>query len=221
MADDRRMLGFYSVSSGMEIHIIDTDPFSLSRNGGLTDVSLVEKYRMKDEDYDKRSGTLRDFIRKKRAEDPAYKLKPGEVPSKFGAATTTAAPGTAGGYELPPGEESVAGITIGARVQVQPGARRGEVKFIGEVAGLKAGHWVGVRFDEPVGLSNGTVKGVQIFECMDGYGGFIRGKNVEVGDFPERDLLDDSDEENVDDAHESNAHAGHACAHAEEEEDEI
>lgn len=44
MADNNRMLGYYSVSSGMEIHIIDTDPFSLSRGGGLTDVSLVQVY---------------------------------------------------------------------------------------------------------------------------------------------------------------------------------
>ena len=27
MSDDSRMLGFYSIESGMEIHIIDTDPF--------------------------------------------------------------------------------------------------------------------------------------------------------------------------------------------------
>jgi tubulin-specific chaperone B len=74
MADNSRMLGFYSVTSGMEIHVIDTDPFSLSRGGGLTDVSLVEKYRMPDEVYDKKAGTMRDFIRKKRAADPNFKL---------------------------------------------------------------------------------------------------------------------------------------------------
>ena len=31
MSDNSRMLGFYSVASGMEIHVVDTDPFSLSR----------------------------------------------------------------------------------------------------------------------------------------------------------------------------------------------
>ena len=70
MPDNNKMLGFYSVTSGMEIHVIDTDPFSLSRGGGLTDTSLVEKYRMSDEDYDKKSGTMRDFIRKKREANP-------------------------------------------------------------------------------------------------------------------------------------------------------
>jgi tubulin-folding cofactor B len=63
MSDDNKMLGFYSVTSGMEIHVIDTDPFSLSRGGGLTDTTLVEKYRMADDVYDKKSGTMRDFIR--------------------------------------------------------------------------------------------------------------------------------------------------------------
>ena len=51
MSDDSRMLGFYSVESGNELHVIDTDPFSMSRGGGLSDVSLVEKYRMDEETY--------------------------------------------------------------------------------------------------------------------------------------------------------------------------
>jgi Ubiquitin-like domain len=50
--DDSKMLGFYGVESGMEIHVVDADPFSMSRGGGLEDVSLVKKYRMSEEDYD-------------------------------------------------------------------------------------------------------------------------------------------------------------------------
>ena len=56
--DDQRMLGFYSVESGMRLHVVDTDPFSLSRGGGLEDVSLVKKYEMSEEDYDKRTVLL-------------------------------------------------------------------------------------------------------------------------------------------------------------------
>ena len=41
MPDDTRPLGFYGVRSGMTIHVIDTDPFSLARGGGLDDVSQV------------------------------------------------------------------------------------------------------------------------------------------------------------------------------------
>jgi tubulin-folding cofactor B len=41
------------VQNGNEIHVVDTDPHSLSRDGGLDDLSQVQKYRMSDEDYDK------------------------------------------------------------------------------------------------------------------------------------------------------------------------
>lgn len=61
----------------------------------------------------------------------------------------------------------------------------------------QAGYWVGVRFDEPVGRGDGTVKGKRVFECGKGFGGFVRGKNVAVGDYPERpfDEGDDDDDE--------------------------
>ena len=45
-------------------------------------------------------------------------------------------------YILLQGIESVEGITVGARCQVMPGARRGVVMFIGAIDQLKPGHWV-------------------------------------------------------------------------------
>lgn len=54
-------------------------------------------------------------------------------------------------------------------------------------------------FDEPVGRSDGYVKGVKIFDCSPKYGGFIRGANVKTGDFPVRDLMDDEDDDNKED----------------------
>ena len=193
ISDNSRMLGFYSVVSGNEIHVIDTDPFSLSRNGGLTDTTLVEKYRISDENYDKRSNTIRQYIKDQRAKDPNFKLKPKSTPATAGAAGFSShAPGEAG---PPPGIESVEGITVGARCEVMPGARRGLVKFVGESEVLKAGYWVGVQFDEPVGKNDGSVKGVSLFECAPGFGAFVLGKNVTCGDFPERDLLDDEEDD--------------------------
>lgn len=185
------MLGFYSVESGMEIHVIDTDPFSLSRGGGLTDTSLVEKYKISDEAYDKRAGTMREFIKEQRKKDPNFKLKP-KAPMKMGVAGSeeAAAP--------PPGIESVEGITVGARCEVTPGERRGTVKFIGEIPEIKAGgYWVGIQLDEPSGSNDGTIKGVRYFICPDKYGAFVRGTNIKVGDYPERDIFEDDDEDEI------------------------
>lgn len=93
------------------------------------------------------------------------------------------------------GVESIEGMNIGDRCQVNPGKRRGEIKFLGEVPQLKGGHWVGVVFDEPVGMTNGTVKDVSYFECAESYGSFVRAKNMEVGDFPEKDLMDEDEDD--------------------------
>ena len=181
MSDNTKMLGFYSVVAGMEIHIIDTDPFSLSRGGGLTDASLVQKYRMDDEVYEKRKGTMREFIKKKREADPNFKL------NLKGPTDSTVI-----SKEIPK-TETEEGITIGNRCELTPGARRGTVKFIGEIG--KSGWWVGIQLDEPSGLHDGSAKGVKYFECPMNYGTFARGKNIKVGDYPERDLLDDDDDD--------------------------
>jgi tubulin-folding cofactor B len=186
MSDNNRKLGYYSVLSGMEIHIVDSDPFSLSRNGGLTDVSLVQKYTISEEAYDNRKGTVRDFIRQKKKEDPNYKVR----------TTVNTAAGTPSTDRVIPGPESVDGIVIGMRCEVMPGARRGTVRFVGEVPEITAGgHWVGVELDEPLGHNNGHVKGNQVFTCPTNCGAFVRGKHITVGDFPVRDIFDEDDDE--------------------------
>lgn len=179
MDDNSRMLGFYSVLSGDEIHIVDTDPYSLSRNGGLTDVSLVEKYKISDEAYEKRKGTMREYIREQRQKDPNFKLKPASNAPKDPAELPTA--------------ESVAHVTVDSRCEVSPGERRGVVRFVGEMG--NKGYWVGVQFDEPVGHNDGSVKGVSYFSCPMGYGAFVRGDKVKVGDYPERDPFAEDDNE--------------------------
>jgi dynactin complex subunit len=45
---------------------------------------------------------------------------------------------------------------VGDRCEVDLGAKRGEVMFVGkECKGLPAGYWVGVKYDEPVGKNDG------------------------------------------------------------------
>ena len=97
--------------------------------------------------------------------------------------------------------ETVNGIEVDMRCEVRPGNRRGKVAFVGEVPELgSGGYWVGIIFDEPVGKTDGTTKtGKTYFDAPGpGFGGFIRGKNLEVGDFPERDIMDELDSDSDD-----------------------
>ena len=41
------------------LHVIDTDPTSLSANGWLEDITKVEKYVMSEDEYNKRDNTYR------------------------------------------------------------------------------------------------------------------------------------------------------------------
>ena len=59
MDEDQRKLGFYSPLDHYALHILDADPTSASAGGWLEDTSLVEKYKMSDEDYNKREKTYR------------------------------------------------------------------------------------------------------------------------------------------------------------------
>jgi hypothetical protein len=48
---------------------------------------------------------------------------------------------------------------VGDRCEVNPGGKRGEVKFVGKIPAIAAGWFVGVQYDEPVGKNDGTCKG--------------------------------------------------------------
>lgn len=180
LVDDQRMLGYYSVENGMRLHVVDKDPFSLSRSGGLEDVSLVEKYVISEEDYNKREKTVRAYKKEQLAKDPNWKPK-----TMMNVARTMVDPATL------PGPEAVAKMKVGDRCEVQPGGRRGQVQYLGEIPEIAPGHWVGIQFDEPVGKGDGSVKGRAYFKCEQKYGGFVRPHNVIIGDFPALDPLAD------------------------------
>lgn len=56
--------------------------------------------------------------------------------------------------------ELASSIATGSRCKLPNGAR-GEVKFVGKIMDLGKGYFVGVKLDEPMGNSNGTVNGVK------------------------------------------------------------
>jgi dynactin complex subunit len=76
---------------------------------------------------------------------------------------------------------------------------------------------VGVQLDEPSGSNDGSIKGARKFECPDKYGSFVRGANIAVGDFPERDIFGSDDEG---DGHEHKDGCCEKGAEAEEEDDQ-
>jgi hypothetical protein len=56
----------------------------------------------------------------------------------------------------------------------------GVIQFVGEVASLGPGMWVGVLHDEPVGTSNGVIDGRRLFACPNKHGGFYAVHEIRV-----------------------------------------
>ncbi|KAL7583848.1 tubulin-folding cofactor B [Lactuca sativa] len=172
ITDNTRPLGFYSPLDGFRLHVIDLDPSSVTSGGWLEDTSLVEKYKISDEAYDKLDGTYRKFKEKLGPRSSSVQEKMGD------------------NYM----EDISANIKVGDRCEVDPGAKRGIVKFVGRADTLAPGFWVGIQYDEPLGKHNGIVKGTRFFDCPPLHGAMVRPDKVKVGDYPERDPFEEEDE---------------------------
>lgn len=192
-------------SSNQFLHVIDTDPFALSRSGGLDDVSKVKKYEMSDEDYKKRENTYLSYKNKQKAADPNWKSIFERNREKARAAR-------------PEETETLAEVQtrcpLASRCQVSPGARRGIIAYVGHIAELTANPvittnqtdadevilpvWIGVQLDEPIGKHDGQIHGKRYFQTLKHCACFVRPSQVECGaQFVERDPFDeDSDQEN-------------------------
>lgn len=53
------------------------------------------------------------------------------------------------------------------RCEVEPGAKRGTVKFVGRAEALGCGFWVGVQYDEPLGKHDGMYVHSQIIAVIN------------------------------------------------------
>eukprot|EP00735_Rhodelphis_limneticus_P008307 TRINITY_DN2120_c0_g1::TRINITY_DN2120_c0_g1_i1::g.12914::m.12914 TRINITY_DN2120_c0_g1::TRINITY_DN2120_c0_g1_i1::g.12914 ORF type:complete len:303 (+),score=39.36,sp/Q67Z52/TBCB_ARATH/45.53/3e-74,Ubiquitin_2/PF14560.1/3.1e-30,CAP_GLY/PF01302.20/6.9e-23,ubiquitin/PF00240.18/0.0058 TRINITY_DN2120_c0_g1_i1:87-911(+) len=187
--DDTRMLGYYSPLDGYTLHVQDTDPFSMSAHGGLEDLSLVQKYVMPDDEYNKRDNTYRKYKETMLAKDPSWTLDT-EMKRRKDPNYEPKAQITDPEY----GGDLAKDMKVEDRCEVYPGSRRGSIRYVGKAENLGPGYWIGVEYDEPFGKNNGTVKGVKYFECEDKFGGMVRPEHVKVGDYPPLDLDDFDDE---------------------------
>eukprot|EP00775_Hariotina_reticulata_P001989 gene1989-2311_t len=172
--DDSKKLGFYSPHDGWCLHVIDSDDSSLSAQGWLEDVSKVTKYVMSEEDYSARDNTYRKYKEQKLKQDPSWTLEK-EMCARKGIPYN---PPVQVGPDYQEAESR--SLSAGQRCCVQPGDRRGEIRFVGQVEGLAEGYWVGVVFDEPLGKHDGSIKGKRYFQCQPGHGGFVRPDKVEA-----------------------------------------
>ncbi|XP_004298196.1 PREDICTED: tubulin-specific chaperone B-like [Fragaria vesca subsp. vesca] len=90
-------------------------------------------------------------------------------------------------------EDLCVNIKVGDRCQVEPGDKRGVVKFVGRAESLAPGFWVGVQYDEPLGKHDGMVKGTRYFNCPPLHGAVVRPDKIKVGDYPERDPFEEDE----------------------------
>lgn len=199
LLEDARPLGFYSPAAGGDaLRVVDDDPHSASAGGWLENVELVEKFRLSDEAYAARENTYAKHREQMRKNDPKWTMNR-ELAKRRGEGK--GATGVEGDLPEIDVRDEEPGCTVGDRVEVTPGGKRGLVKFVGKaLQGLPEGWWVGVRYDEPVGKNDGMVKGVRYFEAEMRYGGLVRPSKVEVGDFPpldEEELFGDDDEDEI------------------------
>ncbi|KAK4580342.1 hypothetical protein LTR86_000545 [Recurvomyces mirabilis] len=179
--EDAVQLANWPMQTYAEIYVTDTRPPGARTN--YTDVSAVPKYEMSTTDYESRT-------------DSVLAWKKNQKLGRFDPnAPSIEQQKIDGTYR----EVEQRNIKVGARCRLLPDddARRGEVKFIGDVPEITGvvGAWVGVVLDEPTGKNDGSVKGTRYFECKANCGVFVRAERVEVGDFPIVDEFADDDEE--------------------------
>lgn len=182
--NDEKSLEWYGICHEAEIHITDTNPFAKEHALSFTDVTRVDKYVMSDEEYDKRKGTVREHFRKVKEQKALER-----------AAQLEAMKNNPNIPKEPTVEEVKITHPVGSRCEVNPGGRRGEVKWVGEMKNQPDMVYIGVRLDEPTGKNDGEVKGVRYFDAGgSSYGCFQRPEFVTCGDFPELDPFADLDE---------------------------
>lgn len=173
--EGQRLLGSYPIDDGMRIHVVDN--FSRAEES----LSDVEKFEISEEEYAKRTDTVKAFLEKNKLGKYNEEEMKRRVEEKK--------------QEEEAEEAAARGCKVGDRCEVsvpnQP-KRRATIMYIGKTD-FKEGWWIGVKYDEPLGKNNGTVSGRKYFECLPKYGGFVKPMHVKVGDFPEEEF--DLDEE--------------------------
>lgn len=172
--DDEKTVKDYSLNDYDKIHVTDSNPYSIMVQNNFDDLSTVKKYEISEEDYEKRENTVRKY-RKIMENDVDYK-KINENNEEL--------------YK-----EEALSLVINHRCLLGDGQRRGEIMYIGLCKALGHGYWIGIKLDEPLGDSDGSVNNKKFFECEMNFGVFVRPNYVKIGDFPIEDLFNENEDE--------------------------
>lgn len=128
------MLGSFPIDDGMRIHVIDNILFDQN----------VEKFELTSQQYDSRDDSVRSFLKRNKL-GKYNEEEMLEIEKKREEAAKR---------DLDRAQK----ITIGSRCKVtsanQP-TRIGTVMYNGELEGKK-GFFIGVKFDEPLGVNDGS-----------------------------------------------------------------
>lgn len=133
--DDDALLGSYPIENDMRLHVVD------SFQNFVGNDSSIEKFELTDKQYDERRNTVRDYLKThhlgKYNEEEMKALEERKQ------------------QEQAEQEKKAESINIGDRCLVTRGARRvGTVRYKGTFH-LKPGIFIGVEFDEPLGMNDG------------------------------------------------------------------
>lgn len=132
--NDDAELGSYPIENNMRLHVVDN--FC-----NLLGDSNVEKFELTNKQYDDRRNTVRDYLKTNRfGKYNEEEMKALEEQKK---------------QELIEQEKKADSINIGDRCVTTSGPRRvGTVRYKGTFH-LKSGIFIGIEFDEPLGMNNG------------------------------------------------------------------
>ncbi|XP_001360735.1 tubulin-folding cofactor B [Drosophila pseudoobscura] len=162
-------LGYYASCDGLRLHVIDTF-------ASFCFDAPVEKFELSKDQYDKRSDSVRHYLKQNRLgkynEEEMQQIE--EKKRQQAEEVQKRA------------ELCVVDKRCEVTVQGNP-RRRGTIKYNGPLEG-KSGIFIGIQYDEPLGKNNGSVNGKVYFVCPPNYGGFVSPLSVTVGDFPPEDF---------------------------------
>ena len=158
--------------------MIDLNPYANPNQ--FTDLSLVKKYEISDENYDRRSDTARKWMQREKL--GIYASNQMDKSDTDGSRLNR--------MKHDNDDSSMESIQVGNRCELDleigsdSSVQRGIVSFVGEVH-FNEGCWIGVTLDEPYGKHDGHLQNHRYFTCKANHGIFVRPDRVRIGDFPE------------------------------------